>query len=277
MPSEQPPGKVAGLAASWQLLGSTVCSGGPDATAAGREGSGCLIRGRTDPLPGQELCTPAIGAAKTPAKGCPRPCVTTARPSLGLRIRAAGQNAPENQLELIHHSRECCGAQTAGQRLAEMPAWACRGRSAPSRSPTAGPLGRKGRGLRSGRTREREPEPRCERGPRPLLGLSARPRARAAPGAGQRRHLPSGGGDCAGPGPAAPPHSRARRARGTGWRQQRRSRDAAGAAGGVVPRTRAGNVHRWMERIAAVPPSKRPGGRLSSQAVAWPSGLRRWI
>lgn len=88
MPSEQPPGKVAGLAASWQLLGSTVCSGGPDATAAGREGSGCLIRGRTDPLPGQELCTPAIGAAKTPAKGCPRPCVTTARPSLGLRIRA---------------------------------------------------------------------------------------------------------------------------------------------------------------------------------------------
>lgn len=49
MPSEQLPGKVTGLAASWQIdLGQHVCSGGPEATAAGRKGGGC----RTDPLPG---------------------------------------------------------------------------------------------------------------------------------------------------------------------------------------------------------------------------------
>lgn len=94
------------------------------------------------------VCTPALGAAKAPAKGCPRPCVTTARPSLGFRIRAAGQSPPENQLELIHQSRDCCGAQIAGQRLAEVPAWACRGRIAPRRSPTTGSLGRKGPRLR---------------------------------------------------------------------------------------------------------------------------------
>lgn len=125
-------------------LAAHVCSGGQEAAAAGREGSWVPDTGQDGPSawPGA-VYTPATAAAKAQAKGCPGPCPTTARPSLGLRFRAAGQNPPEDRLELIHHSRDYRGAQTARQRPAEVPAWGCRGQSAPRRGPTAGPRGGK--------------------------------------------------------------------------------------------------------------------------------------
>lgn len=262
MPREQLPGKVTGLAASWQLLGSTCSLVGQRRLQRAGKAVGALDgEVRTLFLAGS-VCTPAIAAAKAPAKGCPPPCGTRARgkPSQG----PAGADPPQPRLLW---GTDCTVAPCRGAGLG-LPWTKCpEGPKAPTveRIEAQGPA-EPGRGSRS---------PAASPGRRPLARLSAGPRAQGAPGTGRRRHLPGGGEDCAGPAPLVPTHSRARRARGRGRLQQRRLRGAAGAAGCVLLRTQ--QCTDMEGKKPAVLPSKKPGGQLSCQAVAWPSGLRRWI
>lgn len=214
------------------------------------------------------MCTPATAAAKAPAEGCPLPCGTRARAEPSRR--PAGADPPQPRL-LWGTDRTVAPCRGAGLGL---PRTKC-----PEEQPD-GPKAPREEGAEAQGPAEPERgsgSPTPSPGRRPLLRVSAGPRGQAALGTGRRRHLPGGDGDCAGPGLAAPPQPRARRARGRDRRQQRHSRGAAAAAGRVVPRTQVDSVNRRQEGMAALPPSNRPGGRLSSQAVAWPSGLRRWI
>lgn len=99
MPREQLPGKVTGLAASWQLLGSTCA-------LVGLQRAGKAVGADT----GQDgpSSWPGVCAHLLPRlpRHQPRAALYPAGPG-------HGQSPPEDQLERIHHSRGCCGAQTA--------------------------------------------------------------------------------------------------------------------------------------------------------------------
>lgn len=220
-------------------------------------GGGCSGQGRQWVLDtGQDgpsswsgvVCTPAIAAAKTPAKGCPRPCVTTARPPLGLRIRTAEQSPPDDQLELtaaaaVGHRPQAAPCRGAGLALP----WTLP-RSA-ARRPK--PLGRRWLKVR----------------PSPGDGGGAALRARpAAAGLPERGATCAGGAGCEAAAPPAGRRWELRRAgpggaaEATGTERGARAGGSSGVsgccgtAGGVVPRTRAGNVCWRTGRTVAVPP-----------------------
>ncbi|XP_038007566.1 translation initiation factor IF-2-like [Motacilla alba alba] len=180
--------------ASWQLLGSTCALAGQRRLQrAGKAAGAGYGAGRTLFIAGS-VCTPAIAAAKAPAKGCPLPCGTTvrAKPSRA----AAGADPPQPRL-LWGTDRTVAPCRGAGRGLprTKCPEAQPDGPRAPREegAEAQGPA-EPGRGSRS--------PPRAAAGARPP------PRAHAAPGAGRRRHLPGGGGDCAGPGRAAAPQPR---------------------------------------------------------------------